>query len=117
MLKVRLVVIALGLIVVGCADSNSDMIPSVSAPPRNTTVTFPDPPTIDSTVYKTIQQTCKERWDLANMNMATLNIRQDTHGDYIITCDGYSGSDLYRFEIRTTFEGIWVNDIRGKKNP
>ncbi len=66
--------------------------------------TFPDLPTIDSEVYKNIQQTCTERWDLENMKMDTFSVRLD-RDEYLVGCDGVVEGELYRCWIRTDSEG------------
>ena len=77
---------------------------------------FPDISSINTNVYAEIKKTCNERWDLDQMNEDTFEIIKD-NDEYVINCDGYIESALYKFTIRTDKNGKWINDGCSLKNP
>ena len=104
------------LVLVGCADSDSNKLagpPPVIQP--KLTVSFPEMSSIDSSVYKNIQKTCSERWNLKKMKMDTFNVRPD-QDEFVVECDRIEEGKLYRWVIRANSEGKWINDGRAKKN-
>ena len=115
-MKILFLFSVMAMVIAGCTQPSAEAPSSRLVTRKKASVSFPALLSIDSVVYKNIQQTCAERWDLKDMKMDTFTVRS-ARDEFVVECDGIVEGELYHCMIRANSVGKWINDGRVKKNP